>query len=126
MESEKAKFEYDLKQAKAVMDFNNVESILVTSRGDFFLESAEGFCKQECTRLNLSYKLVKKNEVVKDKKVDGKPGKSFSKMTSGELIQFAKDNSIEIVGKTNAEMVTEIEAALAKIAADQESNQNQE
>jgi hypothetical protein len=113
MSTENKKIDFDKKEVLEVMDFNKVDTVIVTSTGHVYLKKAESYCKAECVRTGAQYVEVNRSELNGKASAD-KPKFDLSKMNLDQLNAFATENGITVTKTIKKDIVSEINDELAK------------
>lgn len=118
MEKTKIKINYSREAAEFAFKTNNVDALLVTEDGHFFLLKSKSFCIDHCSRKNIKWAELTRSEFEalegSNKTSDRAPSSDpLDAMSYAELKQFAKDKQIKVSGKQK-EILEQIQEHLKK------------
>jgi hypothetical protein len=145
-----SKIKYDTEQVRSVFEtYPDVDKVLITSDGNVFLPSDEGYCKNHCLHLvpPAIFELLSKVEFEKGVPQTGAPAKSsastpasadvdWKTLKPGKILEWAVAQGLSPTTKANkgaAAVIAEVETLLAakqavekEAAADFESEESTE
>lgn len=102
-----------IENSKAVFEAHPKEdTIIATTDGNYFLKSAVNLAKDHARKLGTkTFEITKGLKVLEDETIEKKE-ESFDAYTVKELMEFAKENGIEITARKKADIIAEIELGL--------------